>query len=375
MTDHIPREVMANILLRLRMKDLFSCRCVSKQWLSIIEDPDFIRSQRECALSRNSNSVLFLQDRTSPRLLYWKHKYASDDDISFSSSAPTCLESTQVQLMGSCHGLVCYSLFNDFVLLNLTTGERHTLSNPSKEGRPIGDRLKAYGFGYDELSDDYKVVRILETNNLSNCSYVAEIYGVRSKGFFRTIPFPIADWRNYAGRKFIGVFFGTSLHWCIRNSVREHVIHAIDLVSNTYRQLQLPRTGFGRVYFLNVGIVDGRLCVCGFLLDEREIGIWVMEEYGNPESWNRIYSVQNYDCGLVPLAVTSVGSIGGKILLMVNSEILVWFDPTKKNVSRTDRNFYHKPHEAVYCLESLVKIFPNDVKKDACDKQLTQSAQ
>ncbi|CAN0923518.1 hypothetical protein LINGRAHAP2_LOCUS33604 [Linum grandiflorum] len=53
---------MADILLRLRVKDLVNCRRVSKLWLSIIDDPHFIDSQLECALSNPSNSTLFLHE-------------------------------------------------------------------------------------------------------------------------------------------------------------------------------------------------------------------------------------------------------------------------------------------------------------------------
>ncbi|CAN1851389.1 hypothetical protein LINPERHAP1_LOCUS40166 [Linum perenne] len=71
-------------------------------------------------------------------------------------------------------------------------------------------------------------------------------------------------WRHY-GRKSIGVFVVGSIHWCImRHTSRdlfEYVIDAIDLVSNTYRQLQCPDYNFGqtRLDNLNVGTVDNHL--------------------------------------------------------------------------------------------------------------------
>ncbi|CAN0897111.1 F-box protein At4g22390 [Linum grandiflorum] len=359
--DLIPQEITANILLRLRAKDLVKCRRVSKQWLSIIEDPQFIRSQLCYSLyTKSSNSAIFVQDRIS---------YAASDDIS-SSTPPTYYDPTlKLQLMGSCHGLVCFCLFNyphDFVIVNPSTGEEHTPSNPTKEARVV-DTLTACGFGYDELSDDYKVVRILHTRSAAdprNRSYIAEIYGVRSKGFCRiTIPVPTATW--WRPHNIIGVFFGGSLHWCSANSdnpsVREHAIHAIDLVSNTYRQLHLPVDTFGKFRVLDVGIVDRCLCVCGFLMDEGKIDLWVMEEYGNLESWNRIYSVPCHN-DYSPWALTFVGSIGENIMLIINCKHLAWFDPTKKNAdgSVCFTKFRYISDKAICCLESLVKIFSND---------------
>ncbi|CAN0862272.1 F-box protein CPR1 [Linum grandiflorum] len=371
----IPQDVMVNILRRLSIKDLASYRRVSKQWLAIIEDPDFIRSQLHRSLSANSNSTLFLQDRRSPTLFYWKQKYPGD--TSFFSNLISC-DSRAVRLMGSCHGLVCYSLSNyphGFVVLNPSTGERHTLSNPSNDSR-IGDQLLAYGFGYDELSDDYKVVKILCTSSVdpdNNLSYTAEIYGIRSNGFYRTIPLPTEDWNGYLSTC-IGVFFGTSLHWCTLNlGSGDNVILAIDLVSNTYRQLQVPQTTLRLDWCLTVGVVDRRLCFCGTIREESKIGIWVMEEYGNLESWNMIYCFKFVvGIGVVPITVIPVGSNGGQILLMADGDIFAWYDPTKNEGETTTRiptNSMMELYEGIYCTESLVKILPSDVKKNASTEE------
>ncbi|CAN0862266.1 F-box protein CPR1 [Linum grandiflorum] len=374
MSDQIPQDVMVDILRRLSIKDLASFRRVSKQWLTIIEDPDFIRSQLHRSLSANSNSTLFLQDRESSSLFYWKQKYPGD--TSFFSNLIRC-DSRAVRLMGSCHGLVCYSLSNyphGFVVLNPSTGERHTLSHPSKARKidDMSDQLIAYGFGYDELSDDYKVVRILQrsVDPHSNPSYIAEIYGIRSTGFYRTIPLPAADWSLIPFRS-IGVFFRSSLHWCTTSKGCDHVIHAIDLVSNTYRQLQVPETTLRQYWWLTVGIVDSRLCLCGPMRNPgtRKIGIWVMEEYWNHESWNMIYCFEFVvGLGVVPPLFTAAGSNGDKILLMVDGDIFAWYDPTKNEGKTTTRIPTHsigEYYEGVYCTESLVKILPSYVKKDA----------
>ncbi|CAN0928524.1 F-box protein CPR1 [Linum grandiflorum] len=365
---------MVDILQRLTVKDLVNYRSVSKQWLSIIDNPDFIRSQLHGSLSTNSpNSILFIKDRESGNVVSLKKQSHADiSSSSFFSSDPTQYGPTRnLELIGSCHGLLCFSLLNrsqDFVILNPSTGERRELaSKPSQEG----DRLHAFGFGYDELSDDYKVLRILRTTSASdpdiNPSYIAEIYGVRSKGFFATITLPASNWTNSCLRKSMGVFFGSSLHWCtcIQYNTDGHAMHSIDIVSNTYRRLHLPETTFGRIWWLNVGIVDNRLCLSGALRGNGEIGVWVMEEYGNSESWNRIYCFQN-EGGLIN--VNPVGSDGDKILLMLNMHTFFWCDPTKKSLDEITFNMggtnsRWKTYEVVFCLESLVKIFSNNVKK------------
>ncbi|CAN1160932.1 F-box protein At4g22390 [Linum perenne] len=389
MSDHIPEEVMVNILLRLRVKDLVSCRRVSKQWLSIIDDPHFISRQLQRSISTNSNAALFLQDRESPTL-YWKQNYTSD--VNFFSiqihyePSQIMYEPSQVLLMGSCHGLVCFSLFNhpnDFVVLNPSTGERHKVIISANEERVDGEMV-AYGFGYDEVSEDYKVVRIIQTIiDPVRPFYVAEINSVRSKCFSRTIPLPTAGWDD-SSCKSIGVFVGGSIHWCkvhrINPNPHEYVIHSIDLLSNTYHQLQLPHYSFGefRLDNLNVGIVDTSLSLCGALKNVQKIVIWVMEEYGNSESWKRLYYIDYGGC--LPYPVFSVGSNGVKILLMLDWQKFAWCDPIKdadETILAVDADWRYGRYESIYCLESLVKIIPNqsaDMKKDAYEKQLKRLA-
>ncbi|CAN1160931.1 F-box/kelch-repeat protein At3g06240 [Linum perenne] len=237
----------------------------------------------------------------------------------------------------------------------------------------------AYGFGYDELSEDYKVVRIIHTKDDSYSSYLAEINGVRSKGFSKTIPLPAADWVD-SSCKSIGVFVGGSIHWCKLHKINQHVIHAIDLLTNTYHQLQFPDYNFGETSFdsLNIGIVDTRLSLCGVHMDGRKIGIWVMEEYGNHESWNRLYYIDYHD--YFPYAVISVGNNGDKIQLMIDWQKFAWCDPSMNEdgtILTDDVEWRHGMYEVMYCLESLVKIFPNqtaDAKKDAYEKQLKRLA-
>ncbi|CAN1761606.1 hypothetical protein LINPERHAP1_LOCUS7955 [Linum perenne] len=87
-------------------------------------------------------------------------------------------------------------------------------------------------------------------------SYRAAINGVRSKGFSRTIPFPSADRMHYRPRS-IGVFVGDSIHWCAlhsRNADPYEHVDAIDIVSNTYHQLQCPDYNFGETSFVTFNL-------------------------------------------------------------------------------------------------------------------------
>ncbi|KAM1403740.1 hypothetical protein ACFX2I_012304 [Malus domestica] len=52
--EQLPQALVTDILSRLSVKTVFNCRCVSKEWLSIISDPQFIHLHA----SRSPNGIL-----------------------------------------------------------------------------------------------------------------------------------------------------------------------------------------------------------------------------------------------------------------------------------------------------------------------------
>ncbi|CAN1351313.1 F-box protein CPR1 [Linum perenne] len=284
---------------------------------------------------------------------------------------------SKVKLMGSCNGLICYIHFNhthnDLVVLNPSTGEIHTvysfISN-EKVAEMVG-----YGFGYDELSNDYKVVWLTR----SGSSDVAEIYNIRRKGFSGRIRYPFMRSMGIIEEQ-RGVFVGGALHWFFfdLSGFFVYVILALDLGSNTFRMLPHPSYDFsyGKMTSMSIGIVASSLSVCSFYKEDglSKVSIFVMSEYGNGESWNKIYSFQD----LVPKSVVPLGSNGDRVLLKLDGCKLVWLDEVEETatlMSLEDGSF-----DAVFCLESLVKVFPvrdeeeddEEVKRKEHEKKLAE---
>ncbi|CAN1778246.1 F-box/kelch-repeat protein At3g23880 [Linum perenne] len=381
MSDFIPQEVMTNILKRLPIKDLVRCRSVSKHWLAIIDTPHFISCQLHHSISTNFNSALFFQT-TMEGVTYYTRGRRSPNEI------PDLPD--KLILMGSCHGLVCFVLVDcnlhsmfgrifipqssyvlpQLLLLNPTTGERCSCSVDSFITKEQVPKMAAYGFGYDEISEDYKVVRIMQS---ASGFHDAEIYCVRGKAFSSTtIHFPVAKWLEFEQR--VGKFVCGALHWCNYDAdAHRFKIRAIDLGSETIRELAQPNYSFKKkgACFLNIGVLDSsRLCVCAFHKAVNETDVWVMKEYGKVESWSMIYCFKNFiwPRNLPVNSVIPVGSIGRQILLMFARCRFAVCDPDTKRVTfvKSDRigNPGSNIREAVYCLESLVKIFPNNEEGD-----------
>ncbi|CAN0911715.1 F-box protein CPR1 [Linum grandiflorum] len=347
MSDHIPLEVVTNILLRLSVKDLVRCRRVSKQWLAIIDSPQFIRSKLQ---QSTNSSALFLHSLSNKdNLLCWREEYGSAP-IQYPYNPEV-----EVVLMGTCHGFICLARVqppHDLVVLNPSTGERHVVTS-FLNGEEFNE-VKSYGFGYDEISKSYKVVLITELD-VVYCS--ARIYDVRHKTFSSGTISVCTLLMSTDDQQPVGVFHGGAIHWCTTDPwMFGHVIEALDLASETFRRLRLPpnlhREGKG-VFSLNIGVVDSCFCSCVLYEKEGKSDIWMMKEYGMIESWTKLYTIQ---LDSVAGSVIPLGSNAGRILLMFGRGRFVWCDPGRNLVVEAFSGG-DETYEAIYCLDSLVKLF------------------
>ena len=114
--DHLPGDVILNILARLPVKSLFRFRCVCKSWDSLITSPYFISTH----LNNNNN------DHDCGYLLHMPNAVRYIMHSSSSANSPVCtvvcdctfnriskypipfsFHLCLVQIIGLCNGLLC----------------------------------------------------------------------------------------------------------------------------------------------------------------------------------------------------------------------------------------------------------------------------
>ncbi|XP_074364445.1 putative F-box protein At1g19160 [Apium graveolens] len=144
-TAELPEElVRREILTRLPIKSAVRFKCVSKSWLSLFSGPKFVKEHLTRNSTQNPNDFDCLVARKHTNMVIlsrFKETFA--------------LPSARIDLVGSVRGLVC-----------LCHGDKLSLWNPaihqSKEftlpPSCCGDQMEFKGFGFDPLSDNYKVV-------------------------------------------------------------------------------------------------------------------------------------------------------------------------------------------------------------------------
>ncbi|CAN4092888.1 unnamed protein product [Withania somnifera] len=162
----LPPELVTEILLRIPVKPLLKFKSVSKSWLALISSPDFINSHLRLSSNNKDNKYhrLILQTANHPH------------DPKVCSLGPLLNESVteafdvhypmgnEVLTVGSVNGLICLDLFEKgLIIWNPSIKNYKKLADSRTELKK--NEYYKYGFGYDELHDDYKVVDIFFTNN------------------------------------------------------------------------------------------------------------------------------------------------------------------------------------------------------------------
>ncbi|XP_009763040.1 F-box protein CPR1-like [Nicotiana sylvestris] len=192
--------------------------------------------------------------------------------------------------MGSVNGLICLLIGLDrLVLWNPSTRKFKQL--PDLMPKHTDDYNFNYGFEYDEVHDDYKVVGIFCT---PTHGYVC-VYSLKTDSWRRLGDMQGGLLYHRSAKLVHGKFHWVTMHAdgsvASIDLVEERAdgwgITSIDLVDEKCRKVELPRC---RGYFyLTPGVLGSELSMlCNY--DRTRDDVWVMKEYGVKESWKKLYT-------------------------------------------------------------------------------------
>lgn len=299
---HLPDElVVLEILPRLPVKSLLRFRCVSKSWLSLISTPHFIRVHLDKSSQNKDYSHLSLIAHTSaPRFAFKNCSVQSllQEPVTHAANIDYPVEKapSSISIVGSCNGLVCIVVDCEQIYIwNPSTRK----SNKLKDSGFIRKQhcYTIYGFGYDEINDDYNVVAILRA--LNHVKIETKVYSLKSDKWRRIedIPgcFPFYSWGKYVDRK---------LHWPGYSGKQDRAVVSFDLAQAKYGELKLPTNGEG-ASFPVLGVLGRCLSVTYEYQRSNTVDLWVMKEYGVMESWTKILTFPSFGIrGPVPLCIS-----------------------------------------------------------------------
>lgn len=101
--DFLTPDLINEILVRLPVKSLLCCKSVSKPWLSLISNPDFIKSHHKRIITTTgADQVLFVTERgTSMTLLHL-------DSCEIGTTLGDFSFIPYFKTVGCCNGIVCF---------------------------------------------------------------------------------------------------------------------------------------------------------------------------------------------------------------------------------------------------------------------------
>ncbi|KAL4600144.1 hypothetical protein ACB092_11G177000 [Castanea dentata] len=328
MSSYLPEEVVVNILSHLPPKSLLRFRCVSKTWLALIGTPDFV--------SKNliNNSILNAKSQQHPHPPFLLVKAREK----FNSPSPFL----GLGIASSCNGILCLHdhIQGDVYLWNPTSSLRLRLL-PRPIYRPHTKSFlygAGYGFGFDYMADDFKVVRFLDTLNTSfmaDTDFVdvkLEVYNSLGPGLGKQLdtPFDSNMFYNFALYVRTKVYDNGFFYWWANpNKVYDERIVSFDCRNEVFRMTPLPDKsviGHYREVCRSLMVLNGFVAMSVYPIRRKKkvsFSIWVLLEFGVEESWTKLFRIGHYfDFGR-PLCFCKNGE-----LFMENREgQLVLYDP------------------------------------------------
>lgn len=347
----LPCELITDILGRLPVDSLLRFRCVSKWWRYIIDSPRFAKLHLRRSVEASTGLSLFLRHSSS---LYYVDLGSQRRAVE--TNYPLMCYSDQIKVLGSCDGLLCISnAADDVVIWNPSTRKHKFLPYSAVEVRRASVfSVCVYGFGYNDRTDDYMLLRLVQLVTEPIESEVS-IYSLKDNAWRRLqdMPYSLVYPRK------MGVFVCGCLHWIMtRELVSEsaNMLVAFDFHVEQFKVVDQPEVIDNKLD-MDVAILGG--CLCLSINDNHmNIDVWIMREYGLKESWTKLFTIPQSEVAR-PLGFArplTYSYNGHRVLVRQDSKNLVWYDLLTKCVEKVEINGMPSSFEAEVCLRTLVSV-------------------
>ncbi|XP_050232900.1 F-box protein CPR1-like [Mercurialis annua] len=350
----LPFDIMSHILKFLPVRDLLRFRCLSKSYCSLIDSRDFINYHLSQSNNLNTNRSLIIAQS------FYKHKNLKSStkiySMNLDSAYPHLVEYDQplsvyseslphntipdydykdqlqnnFSIVGSCNGLIAfYHPEHGMLLWNPSTKKQQNLPDFWGLHEVIGSvYLLIHGFGYDPVSDDYKVIRVWKIISGRRKELRVMVYSVKHNSR-RTIEedFP------YDVMSRCSTLVGSYLHWIVTKPDDCRWIVAFNMEDEKFHKVPSPDLKYEDYGLMELAAVGGCLSMCMDARRDSLLEIWVMKEYGMRDSWIRIVSVDKANFSrYTPSRVKLIGcsKTGDKLLFDVEGYELWEYDLQKE---------------------------------------------
>ncbi|KAE9456097.1 hypothetical protein C3L33_11973, partial [Rhododendron williamsianum] len=216
MSDYIPTELLADILVRLPVQSLIRFTSVCKSWYSLITSPSFITKHLNHSSTNTKNLLVKASnfDEKKERYLLCRGDEKFSDEFS-ELEFPLSTPFGHNTILGSCNGLLCMVNFDSsqgVTLWNPSIKKSVTLPMPSL---PQSSRRRlVLGFGAHPKTHEYMVVFIVyEMADVMQRKFPSNVLlYTQGAGSWRSIP-SVGHPHCLACDDWFPAFVNGSVHW------------------------------------------------------------------------------------------------------------------------------------------------------------------
>ncbi|CAJ2636615.1 unnamed protein product [Trifolium pratense] len=365
---YIPDDIVFSILSKLPIKSFKRFECVAKSWSLLFQNHHFINMFRINLFSSNTHRCSYY-DGASLLLMvcdYGQDKYnlyslsgeRFENKVKLNCSNPfqnrVCTRSFG---FGSVNGTLCLyddGYFGETVLWNPATKAIKRLPYDSEAIKAIESDeeiandfasldfdMHLHGFGYDDVTNDYKVIRYVTITgehagygciSIDDLGYVAllpfwEIYSLRSNSWKRLdVDMPPTSLYPEGTQVYMdGVCHWLSEEDCVAGSC----LVSFYLSNEVFITTPIPGDEDDddfvfKASWINLVVVNGSIALISYHKD-MTFHISILGEFGAEESWTKLLIVGPMPCVKHPIGTGTKG----EIFFVREDEELVWFDLRK----------------------------------------------
>ncbi|XP_022728401.1 F-box protein At3g07870-like [Durio zibethinus] len=349
--EHLPQEIVLDILSRLPIPTLVQSKSVCRAWRSLIRDPVLVNNHF-WRMVENDPSFILQTDHPVQNQLYFGDFSTDRNDGDVITTKLSMPPELNFHLVSSCNGLLCLRVSRGsfgLSIYNPLTGDYTELPKLTKPGYHEG----VLGFGFDPTAKEYKVVEIsydrrprsilLRPRGAASTSIEAAVHiltiGNPKWRYLGTMPFHLMSQRSQ-------VLVNGQLHWVSYpdRCKATNLIIAFDLTTERFQEVPGPDCINMARRFDQLVVLRGCLAAASCHDDNEQLEIWVMLEYSVKKSWVKEFSIgthvpqilqQNgYGSSNDPRLFLSKKCIrvlcllrSGEILLEYRNKALVLYDP------------------------------------------------
>ncbi|XP_010427910.1 PREDICTED: putative F-box protein At1g71320 [Camelina sativa] len=338
----IPQDIIEEIFQHLPVKALTTFKILSKKYREMIESAHFSHKRLVCKGLRTPNMKLLVvsqqlstmrdeQDSNSTTLcldIFSRDDYNNGKNCPSSSSYYTFpddpIDKSQnktIQVLGSCDGLILIRIYEDFryiYLINPSTKKHMTLfpeflrfattatdKRTWRESQSVldyeGELVKIMpclaGFGKDIVTKSYKVILLYPRRQIllysihhQNCHYFKVEVISLDNGLQREADTPCLYDVQFC-EEHTSVYANGSLFWLTLAWKGISRLLAIDLHTEKFRWISLPKCHTSYATSIEMGNLNDRLCLSN-VLENSNLQVWsLQEDHPLNEKWKKIYYI------------------------------------------------------------------------------------